>query len=168
MLCYGSGVAYIPGEQWETSKMRDQRHGRMRLLARRTGREPDWRDECPLEERAIAVGVKLKEPANGKEASNTRANKKNVLSKEEAYLKTHAVLPHKPASPPPDTPSAMRVGAESALAFERIAGEFSLGTCIACRETRLNATYRKGMGGEKICLRCSSDKQGIYVAVSDF
>ena len=75
-LCYGSGVAYIPGEQWESSRICEQRHERMRLHARRTGREPDWRDKCPLEERVIAVGVKLKEPANGKEASNMRANKK--------------------------------------------------------------------------------------------
>ena len=59
--------------------MRDRRHDRMRLLARRTGREPDWRDKCPLEERAIAVGVKLKEPENGKEASNARANKKGSV-----------------------------------------------------------------------------------------
>ena len=85
-----------------------------------------------------------------------------MLSKEQAYLNAHAVLPPKPASPPPDTPDALRVGAESALAFERLTGEFSLGTCIACRETRLNATYRRGRGGEKICLRCHSDKQGIY------
>ena len=57
-----------------------------------------------------------------------RANKKNVISKEEAYLNTNDVIPPKPASPPTDTPDAMRAGAESALAFERLAGEFSIGT----------------------------------------
>ena len=72
------------------------------------------------------------------------------------------MLPRKPVSPPLDTPSAMRAGAESALAFERIAGEFPLGTCIACWETRLNVTYRKGRCGGEICLRRSADKQWIY------
>ena len=92
----------------------------MRLLARRTGREPDWRDKCPLEDRATAVGVKLEVPAQGKEASDMRAGNKNVISKEEAYLSTRSELPPKPASPPTDTPDAMRFGAESAIAFERL------------------------------------------------
>ena len=134
----------------------------MRLLARRTGRNPDWRDKCPLEERAAAVGVELKLQPNGKEVANIRANKRSALAKEEAYLVARPVLPPMPAAPPPDTPGEMRVGAERALAFERITGEFSLGTCVACRETRLNATYRKSRRGEKICLRCHSDKQVIY------
>ena len=75
MLCYGSGVAYIPAGKWESNTICEKRHERVRLLVRRTGREPDWRDKCPLEERAIAVGVMLKDPANGRDAANTRANR---------------------------------------------------------------------------------------------
>ena len=91
-----------------------------------------------------------------------RANRKTVMAKEEAYLIARPVLPPRPSNPPPDTAEAMRVAAERALAFERIAGGFALGTCVACRETRLGATYRKGRGGEKIWPRCSSDKQGVF------
>ena len=73
-----------------------------------------------------------------------RANRKNVTTKEEAYLTAHPVLPPRPANPPIDTPEAMRDAAERALAFERQTGEFALGTCGSCKETRLNAKYRKG------------------------
>ena len=94
------------------------------------------------------------------------ARTKNVLSKEAAHLNTRAVLQPKPASTPPAKPGAMRVGAEGAIACGRPKGEFALGTCLACRGARLNATYRKGGGGErereKIWLRCHSEKQGIY------
>ena len=135
----------------------------MRLLARRTGRGPDWRDKCPLEERAAAVGVKLKLPPNGKEVANIRANERSVLAKEEAYLVSHPFLPPNPASRLPTHRARCASGRrERALAFERTTGEFSLGTCVACRETRLNATYRESRGGEKICLMCHSDKQVIY------
>ena len=73
-----------------------------------------------------------------------------MISKEEAYLNARDLIRRKPASPPPDTPDEMRVGAESAIAFYRTAGEFSIGTCIACRESRLGATYRKrGAGRER-------------------
>ena len=152
---YGSGVAYIPGEPGEPCRAREQRHGRMRLLARRTGTEPDWRDKCPMEEPAVEVGVKLKLPANGKEGANIRA-KKNVLDKEEAYRDTRPVLPPKRAVPTPDAPGAMRVGAEGALAFGRPAGEFSLGTCLDCRGARLNSTYSKGGCVERRSASCAT------------
>ena len=134
----------------------------MRLLARRTGRGPNWRDECPLEDRAAAFGVTLKEAARGKESADMRANRKTVMAKGDAYLTTRPVPPPRPAHPPPDTPEAMRVAAERALAFQRLTREFALGTCVACRETRLNAPYSKGRGGEKIFLMCSSYKKGGF------
>ena len=90
-----------------------------------------------------------------------RANRKTVMAKEEAYLIARPVLPPRPANPPPDTPEAMRVAVERAIAFERLTGECAHGACVACRGPRLNATYRKGRGGEKICPRCPSDKQGV-------
>ena len=74
-LCYGSGVAFLPAGVGESDRQREQRHGRMRLLARRTGRAPNWRDNVSLGERASAIGVTLKEPSRGKEAAITRANK---------------------------------------------------------------------------------------------
>ena len=83
------------------------------------------------------------------------------MDKEAAYLSASPFLPPRPAPPPPDTPEAMRVSAERALAFGRIKGEFALGSRVACRETRLDATYRKGRGGEKICLGRYADTQGI-------
>ena len=79
-----------------------------------------------------------------------------------AYLDTRPVLPPKPADPPPDTPGAMRVGAESAIAFERAKWEFASGTCLACRGTSLDATYRKGGGGGEISLRRYADNQGVF------
>ena len=77
-FCYGSGVAYIPEEPGETCWSREKRHERMRLRARRTGRGPVWRDTCPMEARAVEVGVKLKEPAQGQEESDMRANKNTI------------------------------------------------------------------------------------------
>ena len=125
-LCYVAGVAYVPAGLLEPSKVRDQRRDRVRLLARRTGRGPGRRDKGPMEERGIAVGVNRKDPSIGSEALIMRANKNDTLSRQEEYLATHAVPPHMPASPPPDTPGGMRFVAESELAFERAAGEFSL------------------------------------------
>ena len=121
-LCYGSGVAYIPSVVGESEWARDQRHDRMRLLARRTGRGPNWRDDAPLEDRASALGITLKEPLRGKEASTMRANRKTLTAKEEAYLSTRPVLPPRPSAPPPDTPEAMRYAAERTLAFGRKTG----------------------------------------------
>ena len=66
-----------------------------------------------------------------------------MLAKEESYLNTHPAPPPPPASPPIDTPEGLRVCAERALFFDRLAGEFAIGTCSAYKETRLNATYRK-------------------------
>ena len=88
-----------------------------------------------------------------------RANRKTLAAKEGAYLTTHPVLPPMPSTPPPDTPEAMRNAAERTLAFERKTGEFALGTCGACMETRLNAKYRKGGSCGKICTRCYADEQ---------
>ena len=161
-LCYGSGVAYLPARDGESQWLLNQRHDRMRLLARRTGRAPNWREDVSLEDRASALGITLKEPSPGKEAAIMRANKKTVIAKEEAYLATRPVLPPRQANPPPDTPEAMRDAAERALAFERLTGEFALGICGSCMEARLNAKYRKGRGGEKICTRCYADKQWIF------
>ena len=48
-----------------------------------------------------------------------------------------------------------------ALAFDRVAGDFALGTRGACMGTRLGAKYRQGGGGEKICLVFYSDKKGV-------
>ena len=134
----------------------------MRPLARRTGRGPNWRDESPLRERADAVAVTIKEHAGGKEDAAMRANRKTVLAKEEDYLNTRPALPPPPASPPIDTPEGMRVGAVRALFFERLTGEFAIGTCVArFRETPLNATYRKAKGGQRICLRRQKEKHGV-------
>ena len=55
---YGSGGAYIPGAPGGPCRPREQRRDRMRPLARRTGRGPDWRDKCPLEERISCSGCK--------------------------------------------------------------------------------------------------------------
>ena len=118
----------------------------MRLLARRRGRSPTRRDEGSLEDRAAAIGVKPKEASRGQEGPTMRANKKTVTAKEEAYLTAHPVLPPGPTNHPPDTPEEMREAAERALAFERPTGEFAIGKCGACKETRRNATYRKGGG----------------------
>ena len=87
-LCYGSGVAYITGEPGEPCRTREQRHDRTRLLVRRTGREPGWRDKCPLGARAVEVGVNLKEPAHGKEEANMRANKKFYLKRRRISVPT--------------------------------------------------------------------------------
>ena len=73
---YGSDVAYIPGEPGGPIRSREQRRDRMRLLARRTERGQDWIYKCPLDERAVAVGVNLKAPAQEKAELNMRANKK--------------------------------------------------------------------------------------------
>ena len=43
-LFYGSGVAYIPGGSGEPYRERGRRRNRMRLLSRRTGGGPNWRD----------------------------------------------------------------------------------------------------------------------------
>ena len=65
----------------------------MRRLASRTGIWENWRDERPLMERADAVGVTPKEPAQGEEDAVMRANRKTVLAKEDAYLNTRPALP---------------------------------------------------------------------------
>ena len=56
----------------------------------------------------------------------------------------------------------MRDAADRALSFERRTGEFALGTCGSCMETRLSAKYRKGRGGEKIFARRYADNHGIF------
>ena len=73
---YGSGGAYILGEPGEPCREREKRRDRAQILARRAGSGPDWRDKFTMEERAVAVGVKLKEHAHGKEEANMRASKK--------------------------------------------------------------------------------------------
>ena len=111
-------------------------------LARRTGGGgANWRDECPLEERANAAGVTLQEHARKKDEAHMRANRKTVHYKEERYLRNLPVLPPSPASPPIAEPEERRVGADRAPSFARLTGECSTGTCVACMETRLNANY---------------------------
>ena len=87
------------------------------------------------------------------DGANMRASRKTFTTKDWAYIGARPVLPPRPARPPPDTPEAMRAAAERGLAFERHTGAVALGTCVACRETRLGATYREGRCGEAICFR---------------
>ena len=144
---YGPGVAYLLGHSGDAQNKREQRHGRMRHRARRTGRGPNWRDEGPMADRAAEVGVELKELATGKEAAPTRVNRKIALAKEAGYLATHPAPPPLPASPPIDIPEELRGFAERAPPVEQLTGEFSIGACGACKETRLNATYRDSKDG---------------------
>ena len=161
-LCRGTGVAYIEPQIGGSNSDRERRHERMRLLSLRTGRPAGWRDTCPIEDRASAVGVSLRTPAPGEEAATRRANARAVLGREETYLRTRPVLTPPPVAPPPDTPIDMVEGAARALSFERVTGSFAIGTCSRCRETRLNASYFRVGQEDQICRRCKLDKQCLF------
>ena len=79
-LCYGSGVAYIPGAPVEPMQVRGKRRDRMRLLARRTRRGANWRGECRLDDRAAAVGVNLKEASHGGRGREYAHERKTVTA----------------------------------------------------------------------------------------
>ena len=86
-----------------------------------------------------------------------------MLSKEEAYLNIRPSTPPPPASPPHDAPEEMRVGAERSHLSERLNGEFSIGTCCACKETRLNANYRRGRDDRNIYFSVATNKiTGVF------
>ena len=97
VLCYRAGVSYKKPTAEESPLIRDRRRERLKLLARRTGRAETWRDECPIEDRAAAIGVSLKGPPKGKELATARANRKYVIDREAAFLRTKPVLPPAPS-----------------------------------------------------------------------
>ena len=141
VLCYRDGVSYKNQTTGETSLIRDRRRDRLKLLARRTGRAETWRDECPIADRAAAIGVTLKDPPKGKEPATARANRKNAHDREAAYIRTKPVIPPATYQPPADAPGDQIIDVSRALAFERKTGSVGLSTCTLCREIRLNATY---------------------------
>ena len=139
----------------------------MRLLSMRTGRPAGWRDTCPLEERASAVGVSPKTPGRGKEAATRRDKIREVPDREDAHLRTRPVLPPPPVAPPPDTPCDMLDGAARALAFEMATGSFAIGARSRCRETRLNASYFREGQEDHICRRCKMLPRASYTCRND-
>ena len=70
VLCYRDGVSYKNQTTGETSLIRDRRRDRLKLLARRTGRAETWRDECPIADRAEAIGAPPQRPTKRKRARN--------------------------------------------------------------------------------------------------
>ena len=85
-----------------------------------------------------------------------------MRAKQEAYLNIHPETPPPPASPPLGAPEALRVGAERALLLDRIDGEFAIGTCSACKETRLGATNRRKKDGLTLSIRCQKSDHGVF------
>ena len=85
VLCYRAGVSYKKPTAGEPPVIRASRHERPQLLARRTGREETWRDECPIEDRAAAIGVALKDHKKAK-SSQPPAQAGNTFSKEKRRI----------------------------------------------------------------------------------
>ena len=72
VLFYGTGVSYQKPTPWKSALRRDRRRDRPRYPARRTVGAETWRDECPLEERATAIGVSDKYPRQGRPGDRPR------------------------------------------------------------------------------------------------
>ena len=97
VLRHSEGVSYENPTTEKAPLSRDRRRERLNLLARRTGRAENWRDECPIDDRAEAIGVSLNDPPKGQELASARASRKYVRGKEEAFPRTKPVLPPAPS-----------------------------------------------------------------------
>ena len=134
----------------------------MRLRARRTWRGPNWRDERHLEDRADAGGVTLKEEVPGEEGRICARTEKPLCPKNRRILAPtqFSRLGRRIHRPTHQKRRASRRIARAPLGGAN--GDFAHGTCVACRETRLDATYRMERCGERIWLGRSPDKQGVF------